>query len=171
MESRAEKSRTAILHGTVNADPASFASRRTPAEAAEDAPLPLASAPPSSCLLLEEDSDGWTGLYCFQGREGAPETAAYLNRHYPDGLARLFPLGDLVALGGRPGLCDAADSDGEYLPARDPNYPPTGATAEEVCAAFGAIKTDIRFACLYEPATGRWRATSARGAGEPSPNA
>jgi len=137
----------------------------------EERALSLAHSLPSSCLLLARRLSGWTGLYCFQGREGAPETVAYLNRHYPDGLARLLPLGDLVALGGRPGLCDAADSDGEYPPARDPNYPPTGATAEEVCAAFGAIKTDIRFACLYEPATRRWRATGARGAGEPSPNA
>ena len=74
--------------------------------------------------MLEVTPDGWKGLYCFQGRETPAETAAYLNSHYPDGLVRLYPLGDLITLGSAPAACERMDEDGDYEPARDPDYPP-----------------------------------------------
>ena len=88
----------------------------------EPDPAPLAER--SACLLLEVTPDGWKGLYCFQGRETPAETAAYLNSHYPDGLSRLRPLGDLITLGSAPSECERMDEDGDYEPARDPDYPP-----------------------------------------------
>lgn len=109
----------------------------------------------AACLLLEEGPDGWTGLYCAQGREDGAETAAYLNRHYPDGLARLLPLGDLAALGGAPARCPRMDADGDYLPARDPAYPPEPEpTAREACAIWHSLHPMVDFSCLYAPGAG-----------------
>ena len=125
------------------------------------APLPLERCLVAPCLLLEEGPDGWSGLYCAQGREGPEETADYLSARYPDGLARLRSLGDLAALGGRPESCDAMDSDGEYGPARDPDYPPAAEpTPQAACAAWAGLKSPA-FVCLY--ANGSWRLADARG--------
>jgi len=127
----------------------------------EDAPLSVLDAPAAPCLLLEEGPEGWSGLYCAQGREGPEETADYLSARYPDGLTRLRPLGDLAALGGHPESCDAMDSDGEYGPARDPDYPPPAEpTPRAACAVWAGLKTPA-FVCLY--AGGRWRLADALG--------
>jgi len=73
----------------------------------------------------------------------------------------LRALGDLAALGGRPESCDAMDSDGEYGPARDPDYPPAPEpTSRAACAAWAELKTPA-FVCLY--AGGCWRLADARG--------
>ncbi len=105
-------------------------------------------------LLLEQTPEGWAGLYCYQGRENAEETLAHLALHYPDGLARLQPLGDLITLGGTPEHCEAMEADGEYAPARDPEYPPaTEPDLHQACVIWNRLKA-ATYACLYLPGAG-----------------
>lgn len=126
------------------------------------APLPQ-RVTASACLLLAKGTDGWTDLYCAQGREDALATRAYLSRYYPDGLARLQGLGDLVALGGTPGQCPRMDEDGDYLPARDPAYPPAPqADLAAVCEAWHLLHPVLDFVCAFTPEEG-WRTWDAWG--------
>jgi len=135
------------------------------------AALPAALHDGEQYLLLENGQEGWSGLYCHQGREDAEETLAYLNARYPDGLARLRPLGDLLALGGTPGYCEAMNTHGDYLPSRDPDYPPAPEPElHDACAVWNAIKSVTR-TCLHEPDAG-WRLADAWGRPRPeSPEA
>ena len=113
----------------------------------------------STCLLLAETPEGWRGLYCFQGRETPAETAAaYLNSCYPDGLVRLYPLGDLITLGAAPEECERMDADGEYAPARDPDYPPPAwPDWDEALDMWMAIHGLVHFAVRWRRITG-WEA-------------
>lgn len=135
---------------------------QTPDPLPDSEPLPQCLTL-TACLLLARGADGWTGLYCAQGREDAPATRAYLSRYYPDGLARLQGLGDLVALGGTPGQCPRMDEDGDYLPARDPEYPPAPqADLAAVCEAWHLLHPVLDFVCAFTPEEG-WRTWDAWG--------
>jgi len=116
------------------------------------------------CLLLSEDRWGVQGLYCMLAREGVEATLAYLAAHYPDGLARLLPLGDLLVLGPTPESSESLNSEGDYLPAQQADYPPAGQPSlSAACAAWQAVKPQLDYACCFHPGVG-WRGYNAWGA-------
>ncbi len=91
------------------------------------------------------------------------ETAVFLNRHYPDGLTSLLPLGDLVTLGGHPEACDRMDEDGDYGPARDTEYPPPPwPDWDEAMDLWTAIHMVVDFVARWRRESG-WEAVSIGG--------
>jgi len=113
-----------------------------------------------SGLFFVPTEAGWRGMYCARAGASGPAASAYLTAHYPDGEARLFAGGDLLALGPTPATCEGMGEG--YLPAMQPDYPfePWPDLREVVAERWGVIH-QVGFCCLYDPGARRWQAWDA----------